>query len=114
MAIVSSVGTLSGSDLECLDATFPLQGNIAGESGSLVNIGYNFTDYGCIWTCESTDGVSGTLYQFKASSGAQQSSMNETRPSGRVVNRYTGPVVHKQNWIVSRGQPVRCIQEPYK
>ncbi|MEE0975972.1 MAG: hypothetical protein UH853_09720 [Muribaculaceae bacterium] len=114
MAIVSSVGTLSGSDLECLDATFPLQGNIAGESGSLVNIGYNFSDYGCIWTCESTDGVSGTLYQFKASSGAQQSSMNETRPSGRVVNLYTGPVVHKQNWIVSRGQPVRCIQEPYK
>lgn len=113
MAIISSVGYVNGSNLEGLDATFPLQGNIAGETGNLVNIGVNFSDYGCIWTSETSDSNYGTLYRFQAASGAQSSIYNDKRPSGRTVNRYSGPVVHKNSWIASRGQNVRCIQEPY-
>lgn len=107
------------SSAATLYTTFPLQGIIKGETGTIHNVatsansltatGGIATIRGCVWGREyiDSDGASGKLVQIQPA--GTQYSVPDRR--GRAYAKYELGWYIK-SWITARGQNVRCIQIP--
>ena len=104
MAVMTSVGSY-GSTNKHLDSTFPIQGYISGTTGDLMALDFSKDTRGCLWVVEPKGGY-GYLYQMQPD-GTYRSSDRK----GNGVNIYSGKVT-LQAWSASRGQNIRCVQEP--
>ena len=111
-------GTLSK---RVLDASFPMQGYIPQNGVGFSGIEYYSTDSrGEIWCVEPNGQNRANLYDMRALgayTGLQSDydlHITDSRSSGRSTYRHAGKLTKHNDWPASRGQNVRCIQEPYK
>ena len=120
---------------KALKSVFPLQGRIAGDGASAGKLGYislaegsaiSYTVNGvrlpnyyctdqnqaCLWTLENGgDDRQATLLVFQAVTLNNRIEPRQEVSGGRLFFRFHG-YMRTAHWAKSRGQNVRCIQEP--
>ncbi len=120
-AIISSLWTYDNGVKKHLDSVFPIQGYIKDDGSTFVGLNETARDAirGCYWTVDkSSDKHYGRMLQIQPTTSSY--SVTETSywryPENGVYNyfyyhRFNPPLII-QNLYASRGQNVRCIQEP--
>ena len=121
----------STRDNMSLKSMYPLQGIINGSTGIIEKMisdnlspvqeaktsgkvwgDYNcWTAQGCMWSAEKGAGTSGRLMQIFTTTYGNWVNARQERRCGRLYLRFYG-TLNLKNYLTSRGQNVRCIQEP--